>query len=71
MKKEETAPLQLLLNALDVNRKNCKRIYWQEEFINYIEENNIKLYNKAKKHTDKLEADDYWTEEEKKIWGKK
>tara|TARA_R110000764_G_scaffold66242_1_gene138187 strand:+ start:692 stop:907 length:216 start_codon:yes stop_codon:yes gene_type:complete len=71
MKKEETAPLELLLHALDVNGKNCKRIYWQEEFINYIEEKNIKLYNEAKKHTDKLEADDYWTEEQKKIWGRK
>ena len=71
MKKEETAPLTLLLNALDVNRKNCERIEWQEEFINYIEEKNIKLYNEAKKYTDKLEADGYWTEEQKKIWGKK
>ena len=71
MKKEETAPLTLLLNALDVNRKNCERIEWQEEFINYIEEKNIKLYNEAKKYTDKLEADDYWTEEQKKIWGMK
>ena len=69
MKKEETAPLKLLLNALDVNRKNCETINWQEEFINYIEEKNIKLYNEAKKYTDKLEADDYWTELDKKIWG--
>tara|TARA_R110000851_G_scaffold14210_3_gene48248 strand:- start:200 stop:502 length:303 start_codon:yes stop_codon:yes gene_type:complete len=71
MKEEETAPLKILLHALDVNRKNCERIEWQEEFINYIEEKNIKLYNEAKKYTDKLEADDYWTEEQKKIWGMK
>ena len=52
-----------------MDRKNCERIDWQEEFINYIEEKNIKLYNEAKKHTDKLEADNYLTEEDKKIWG--
>ena len=69
MKKKETAPLEILLHVLDVNRKNCERIDWQEEFINYIEEKNIKLYNEAKKHTDKLEADNYVTEENKKIWG--
>ena len=69
MKKKETAPLEILLHVLDVNRKNCERIDWQEEFINYIEEKNIKLYNEAKKHTDKLEADNYLTEEDKKIWG--
>ena len=69
MKKKETAPLEILLHVLDVNRKNCERIDWQEEFINYIVEKNIKLYNEAPKHTDKLEADNYFTEEDKKIWG--
>ena len=69
MKKKETAPLEILLHVLDVNRKNCERIDWQEEFINYIEEKNIKLYKEAKKHTDKLESDNYLTEEDKKIWG--
>lgn len=71
MKKEETAPLGLLLNALDVNRKNFEKICWMEEFINYIEKNNIKLYKEARKFADDLEADDYWTEEEKQKWGMK
>tara|TARA_R100000306_G_C4358345_1_gene133956 strand:- start:913 stop:1128 length:216 start_codon:yes stop_codon:yes gene_type:complete len=71
MKKEETAPLQLLLNALDVNRKNFEKISWQEEFINYIEKKNIKLYKEARKFADDLEADGYWTKEEKKKWGMK
>ena len=71
MKTKETAPLELLLHALRVNRKNFEVICWQEEFIKYIKKNNIKLYNESKKHTDKLEADDYWTEEDKKKWGKK
>ena len=29
MKKEETAPLQLLLNALNVNRKNFEKRSWK------------------------------------------
>ena len=66
MKKEETAPLELLLNALKVNRNNFEKICWQEEFINYIEKNNIKLYKEARKYADNLEANDYFTEEEKK-----
>ena len=71
MKKEETAPLAILQMALSINRSNLEKIDWMEEFINYIEEKNIKLYNEAKKHTDKLEADGYWTEEEKQKWGMK
>ena len=71
MKKEETAPLGLLLNALDVNRKNFEKICWMEEFINYIEKNNIKLYKEAREFADDLEANDYWTEEEKLKWGMK
>ena len=66
MKKEETAPLELLLNALKVNRNNFEKICWQEEFINYIEKNNIKLYKEARKYADDLQANDYFTEEEKK-----
>jgi len=68
MKKEETAPLQLLLNALKVNRNNFEKICWQEEFINYIEKNNIKLYKEARKFADDLEADGYFTKEEKEKW---
>ena len=71
MKTEETAPLGLLLNALDVNRKNFEKICWMEEFINYIEKNNIKLYKEARKFADDLEAEGYWTEEEKQKWGMK
>tara|TARA_R110002020_G_scaffold137736_1_gene307203 strand:- start:836 stop:1051 length:216 start_codon:yes stop_codon:yes gene_type:complete len=69
MKKEETVPLEILLDALDVNRKNFEKICWMEEFISYIEKNNIKLYKEARKFTDDLEANDYWTKEEKKKWG--
>lgn len=68
MKKEETAPLQLLLNALEVNRNNLGKIYWQETFIKYIKENNLELYKEAKKFTDDLEANDYFTKEEKEKW---
>jgi hypothetical protein len=71
MKKEETAPLEILLHALDVNRKNFEKICWMEEFINYIEKNNIKLYKEARKFADDLEANGYWTKEEKKKWGMK
>ena len=71
MKKEETAPLEILLQALNVNKKNLGKIYWQETFIEYIKENNVELYKEARKFTDDLEANDYWTEEEKIKWGMK
>jgi hypothetical protein len=64
MKKEETAPLKLLEVALHINKSNLLKIYWQEEFINYIEKNNINLYKKARKYADDLEANNYFTEEE-------
>jgi len=69
--KEETAPLGMLQMALSINRSNLEKIYWMEEFINYIEKKNIKLYKEARKFADDLEANDYFTEEEKKKWGMK
>jgi|TARA_R100000544_G_C2225321_1_gene60290 hypothetical protein len=71
MKKKETAPLSIFLDQLRINRLNQSKIYWQETFIEYIKENNIELYKEAKKFTDDLEANDYWTEEEKLKWGMK
>ena len=68
MKKEETAPLSIFLDQLRINRLNQSKIYWQETFIEYIKENNIELYKEARKFTDDLEANDYWTEEEKLKW---
>ena len=65
MKKEKTAPLGLLQMALSINKSNLEKIYWMEEFINYIEKNNIDLYKKARKYADDLEANGYFTEEEK------
>ena len=71
MKKEETAPLSILLHQLKINRLNQSKIDWQETFIEYIKENNVKLYKEARKFTDDLEANDYFTKEEKKKWGMK
>ena len=71
MKKEETAPLSILLDQLKINRLNQSKIYWQETFIEYIKENNLELYKEARKFTDDLEANGYFTEEEKKKWGMK
>ena len=68
MKKEETAPLGLLQMALSINKSNLEKIYWMEEFINYIEKNNIDLYKKARKYADNLESNGYFTEEEKIKW---
>ena len=65
MKKEETAPFEILKIALDINDSNLSKIYWQETFIEYIKENNIDLYDKAVKYTNDLESDGYFTEEEK------
>ena len=64
--KKETAPLELFMNQLKINQLNQSKIYWQETFIDYIKENNIELYKEARKFTDDLEANDYWTEDEKK-----
>lgn len=64
--KKETAPLKLFMNQLKINQLNQSKIYWQETFIDYIKENNIELYKEARKFTDDLEANDYWTEDEKK-----
>ena len=71
MKKEETAPLGMLQMALSINKSNLEKIYWMEEFINYIEKKNIKLYKEARKYADDLEANDYFTKEEKQKWGMK
>ena len=71
MKKEETAPLGLLQMALSINKSNLEKIYWMEEVINYIEKKNIKLYKEPTKYADDLEADGYWTKEEKQKWGMK
>ena len=71
MKKEETAPLSIFLDQLKINRLNQSKIYWQETFIEYIKEKDIGLYKKAKKFTDDLEENGYWTEEEKLKWGMK
>jgi len=69
MKKEETAPLIILQHQLDINRKHQSKIYWLETFIEYIEKHNTKLHKEAKEYTDKLEANNYFTEEDKKKWG--
>ena len=47
MKKKETAPFEMLQIALNINKSNLEKIHWMEEFINYIEKKNIKLYKEA------------------------
>ena len=69
MKKEETAPLSILLHQLKINRLNQSKIDWQETCIEYIKQNNVELYNEARSFTNDLEANDYFTEEDKKKWG--
>ena len=69
MKKKETVPLEIFLHQLKINRLNQSKIDWQETFIEYIKENNVKLYKEARKFTDDLEANGYFTEEEKLKWG--
>ena len=71
MKKKETVPLEIFLHQLKINRLNQSKIDWQETFIEYIKEKDIELYKKAKKFTDDLEANGYWTGEEKLKWGMK
>ena len=69
MKKEETVPLSMLKIALHINKSNVEKIYWQEEFINYIAKHNSKLCKEAKEYADNLEANDYFSKEEQEKWG--
>ena len=69
MKKKETVPLEIFLHQLKINRLNQSKIDWQETCIEYIKQNNVELYNEARSFTNDLEANDYFTEEDKKIWG--
>ena len=69
MKKKETVPLEIFLHQLKINRLNQSKIDWQETCIEYIKQNNVELYNEARSFTYDLEANDYFTEEDKKIWG--
>ena len=71
MKKEKTDPLVILQHQLKINRLHSSTIYWQKTFIEYIKKNNSKLYKKAKEYTDDLEANDYFTEEDRIKWGRK
>ena len=69
--KKEKVPYIIFENLLEKNHSLQSKIYWQETFIEYIKENNVELYKEARKFTDDLEANDYWTEEEKIKWGMK
>ena len=71
MKKKETVPLEIFLHQLKINRLNQSKIDWQETCIEYIKQNNLELYNEARSFTNDLEANDYFTEEEKLKWGMK
>ena len=71
MNKKEKLPFEIYADLLSTNRRMYEKINWQETFIEYIKKNNSKLYKKAKEHTDELEANDYFTEEERIKWGMK
>ena len=43
----------------------------KKQFAEYIEKNNISLYNEATAAADYLEENGYFADEEKKKWGKK
>ena len=69
MKKEEKVPLIILKHQLEINHKLQFKLHWLETFVEYIKKNNTELYKKANKYTNDLEANDYFTEEDKKKWG--
>tara|TARA_R110000787_G_scaffold142915_1_gene256596 strand:+ start:109 stop:324 length:216 start_codon:yes stop_codon:yes gene_type:complete len=71
MKEEETAPLSILKMALHINQSNLEKMNWQEEFIEYIRENNSSLYNEAEAHADYLKENGWFSDEEKQKWGMK
>ena len=69
MKKEEKVPLIIFKHQLEINHKLQFKLHWLETFLEYIKKNNIELYKKANKYTNDLQANDYFTEEDKKKWG--
>ena len=69
MKKKEKVPFEMLQIALNINKSNLEKIYWMEEFMNYIQMQDKKLYKMGRIYADEQEANDYFTEEDKKIWG--
>ena len=71
MKKKETAPFEMLQIALNINKSNLEKMYWMEEFMNYIQMQDKKLYKMGRIYADEQEANDYFTEEEKLKWGMK
>jgi len=56
----------LFLNQKKITNKKQEKIYWLKTFTEFIKEKNINLYNEATKHTNKLESNNYFTEEELK-----
>jgi len=71
MKKKETAPFEMLQIALNINKSNLEKMYWMEEFMNYIQMQDKKLYKMGRIYADEQEANDYFTKEEKLKWGMK
>ncbi len=69
MKKVEKVPLIIFKHQLEINHKLQFKLHWLETFLEYIKKNNIELYKKANKYTNDLQANDYFTEEDKKKWG--
>ena len=51
--------------AHSINKSNLEVMDWMENFINYVEKDNLKLYEKARKYADKLESENKKKEEEK------
>jgi len=56
----------LFLNEKKISSKQLSKLHWFEVFEKFIKEKNIDLYNDAKKNTNKLENNNYFTEEELK-----
>jgi len=43
--------------AHSINKSNLEVMDWMENFMNYVEKDNLKLYEKARKYADKLESE--------------
>ena len=67
--KKEKVPYIIFENLLEKNHSLQSKLDWNETFVEYIKKNNSELYKKANKYTNDLEANDYFTEEDKKKWG--
>jgi|TARA_R100000995_G_scaffold18009_2_gene7319 transcription elongation factor Elf1 len=44
--------------ALHINKSNCQKLDWYDDFVDYIQEININIYNEACEYADKKQENE-------------